>query len=71
MINRDHIAFERLDLEKNFDEMSAMMTGERGEFLKWHMHVTGLIWGAWAFALGHISAAVGTGAMKYCMHEFK
>ena len=75
MVNRDHIAFERMDLEKNFDEMSAMMSGERGEFLKWHMRVTERIWGAWAFESAqktiydHILAAVGTGPMKYCMRD--
>ena len=39
-----HLTFERLDKEKNFDEMHIKMNSEARDFLSYHIHATESFW---------------------------
>ena len=51
MLAQKHILFERLDINGDFAQMSAMLDGdeELANFLRYHMKVTGSVW-SWRFA---------------------
>lgn len=49
ILDRSHIKFERLDDERKFSEMRAMLVDEElGNFLRWHMSMTKANW-VWNF----------------------
>ena len=52
LLDRSHIRFERLDDERKFSEMRAMLADDReglGSFLHWHMSMTKGVW-VWNFS---------------------